>query len=1320
MAETLETLIVKLLADDSDLEKQLKDIVANAKTYGTQASAAFNNAANLSFGGSNAAATSQSNTFKQAADAADSFRTKLRNLDADVRRGAVSANVGAKAFDALTKEMVQQRRELPDVSKGYERLSVQISRSASSADRLRGRVNGLSFANQIRSANGFASSMRVLQGEIALFVSALGIKRLVRGLNDASESYYSAVIAQRLYDRELQKSGTSFEAGQRAVNALAAELRTTDDVIQNGAVQLLRYGATIEQAEVLMRSGAASGLAFGRTVSQGIEAIAQAIVGEQSQILNRIGIAGNLSTAYAAYAKDLGVTTEQLTQQQKVQAALNMILRETASEIEALPVLFDGLAGAKNRFSVASTLASRAVGQEFEPALTALYNAGADVLILFTDNLVPVLAEKFNPLIEQGTTNLSNFITRLTDSSEAGIELRAQMAATSTVLITFGEGFLIAGTYAFGFVTDVLGGFAGIGAAIGTVSAQFENFIGGLSQGGLAISQLLSPNLQTRSLGIASLAGLKEQGVFNTSAFNFDDIINSAAQAQEAYRKSAQGAYDTAAASIERLTNLGPNVEAFFDAMAMGDSEGVKNSLSQLTDINSVVEDMDGSTTNTTKKVRTFNDALADYRQGLSEINLTYDVTNDRQAALEEQLRLTEGTFKELVSLALSDGVLSDAERSTIQLFATDLGVLEQALKNVLTAKENLDRNFQIQINKNRTAQNAIGDDTTPSQTRVTPEEVSAYIQAAQDRNLKRIVDSLEARDLEFAEYLRDTFDLGIAGKAPESTKLDLLEDLDLAALQAAEYIRDSLGLGIVGEGFTSLPYVKPQDPFSRQDYQTALGDGTIPSSSISAREIESIIFFLQRRAVEGVDAAFAEYQRDIIGIGLYGKQFKPTDSYKARPMVELLDDADLAIAEYQRDILNLGLEGKPFEATALSLVDSLDALDLQLAEYIRDSLGLGVTGGSFAGTSVSGFTPSNAPSLDFIFGRGTPTQTINFAPPELEELNNAIVIIDALTSSLQRLGGTNSNLANFANGVTEVTNVVTNLATSIASGDVFAIIASSMEAASFLLSEIIDVYRNRVNEAVKEIAGSFDLLSEATIAALSKTKIETDFFLFIPYNVEVLDEKASELGFSIANNVANGIAQGLADADFNFAEFFDNLIFKLKAEAIVNLEATQAFILEYTKLIQDVLAGRATQADLDAFEIAFSDYLKGERDKLGLPPSKPPPPDDPDITTNPLQFGSSPSAISFAVNSDFLEGSRNMNTAALLLIDVFGGAGVPSMNVTTTGPDYAAFNTTQKELNATYNKVINMYNRVLDEGFKFDFGSGTTQTVSSITARKR
>ena len=78
------------------------------------------------------------------------------------------------------------------------------------------------------------------------------------------------------------------------------------------------------------------------------------------------------------------------------------------------------------------------------------------------------------------------------------------------------------------------------------------------------------------------------------------------------------------------------------------------------------------------------------------------------------------------------------------------------------------------------------------------------------------------------------------------------------------------------------------------------------------------------------------------------------------------------------------------------------------------------------------------------------------------------------------------------------------------------------------------------------------------------------------------------------------------------------------------------------------------------------------------------------------------------------------MNKAALLLIDVFGGAGVPDMNVTTTGPDYAAFTTTQRNLNETYSKVITMYNRVLDEGFKFDFGSGATQNTNSLTARKR
>ena len=77
------------------------------------------------------------------------------------------------------------------------------------------------------------------------------------------------------------------------------------------------------------------------------------------------------------------------------------------------------------------------------------------------------------------------------------------------------------------------------------------------------------------------------------------------------------------------------------------------------------------------------------------------------------------------------------------------------------------------------------------------------------------------------------------------------------------------------------------------------------------------------------------------------------------------------------------------------------------------------------------------------------------------------------------------------------------------------------------------------------------------------------------------------------------------------------------------------------------------------------------------------------------------------------------MNKAALLMIDVFGGTAMPEMNLTTAGPDYAAFNSTQQEYVRVTGEFNKMLRRTLDEGFTFNF-NGERVSSGSSTLRKR
>src|SRR5690606_32554065 len=95
------------------------------------------------------------------------------------------------------------------------------------------------------------------------------------------------------------------------------------------------------------------------------------------------GIAGNLSTAYQRLARDLGVSTDALTTQQKISAVINDTLRETDTEYEALSETLAGFVGVQNRAETAWTRFRRALGKGAETFLAPLLGAATALLNAF-------------------------------------------------------------------------------------------------------------------------------------------------------------------------------------------------------------------------------------------------------------------------------------------------------------------------------------------------------------------------------------------------------------------------------------------------------------------------------------------------------------------------------------------------------------------------------------------------------------------------------------------------------------------------------------------------------------------------------------------------------------------------------------------------------------------------------------------------------------------------------------------------------------------------------------------------------------------------
>jgi hypothetical protein len=227
-------------------------------------------------------------------------------------------------------------------------------------------------------------------GAVGITLGAAGLvmggKQYINFLNDSDLDSVRAANSIKIFNREIELSGNSSVAGAGMLRRLADEFNTTEDAVAKGAVTLLRMGATTEQVELLLQRGGASALAFGRSAADGFESIGQAIQGQSSQMLNYIGIAGNISTENRRLAEQLGKVSDELTSQEQVQSAVNLVLRETNQEYAMLPTLLSGLVGQQQEFNVELTYLRRELGDGVTPALADMYSAGSDLFAMISEH----------------------------------------------------------------------------------------------------------------------------------------------------------------------------------------------------------------------------------------------------------------------------------------------------------------------------------------------------------------------------------------------------------------------------------------------------------------------------------------------------------------------------------------------------------------------------------------------------------------------------------------------------------------------------------------------------------------------------------------------------------------------------------------------------------------------------------------------------------------------------------------------------------------------------------------------------------------------
>ncbi len=169
---------------------------------------------------------------------------------------------------------------------------------------------------------------------------------MVRVGSDMVSAAYQAELGATLFQNVLRRNNQNIAEVDQQLEQLSEQLKIPTDIIKRNATELIRSGYSWEQVQQIYTGAAASGMLVGKTTSQSIEKVTEALITQMSTYSNQIGIVLNLNTAYSEYAKSVGKTVESLTAEEKAAIATLMITRSTADEVKDLPKLFEGYGGA--------------------------------------------------------------------------------------------------------------------------------------------------------------------------------------------------------------------------------------------------------------------------------------------------------------------------------------------------------------------------------------------------------------------------------------------------------------------------------------------------------------------------------------------------------------------------------------------------------------------------------------------------------------------------------------------------------------------------------------------------------------------------------------------------------------------------------------------------------------------------------------------------------------------------------------------------------------------------------------------------------------
>lgn len=212
------------------------------------------------------------------------------------------------------------------------------------------------------------------------------------------------------------------ESAQQMMSGLAEASRGAisdyDLMLTANRAMLLGVAQNTDDMVALMDVARARSQALGVSTAEAFGDIVTGIGRMSPLILDNLGIVVDQAKANEVYADSIGKTVGQLTEQEKKQALVNAVIRDSADLVAANVAAGDDAASNFERMDAAISNAKVALGELFQPAMVVVANAIAEAAQAAADGMESMAAPAVEArtemvLLDQSMIGLQNDIGQL-------------------------------------------------------------------------------------------------------------------------------------------------------------------------------------------------------------------------------------------------------------------------------------------------------------------------------------------------------------------------------------------------------------------------------------------------------------------------------------------------------------------------------------------------------------------------------------------------------------------------------------------------------------------------------------------------------------------------------------------------------------------------------------------------------------------------------------------------------------------------------------------------------------------------------------------